>query len=513
MIRQAAGVRPRKQFSPGSLMFVVMIASAALLSACGGGSGGGSGGGATSPALPTATPPQGFSLTVSTSGNGSVTSSPGGIACGSSCVGAFSPDSQVTLQAMPAAGYLFTGWSGACSGSAPTCTVTMLQAQSVSASFSTQPEGVAVVGGRLVVAGTSTPFIPEGFNTNGILYPVSYAATLCPLATPLNATLVQYLEDTQAALTAPPLPGLAYNASFQAMVQDWHANTVRIHVSQGALQAEYAQGLSSYTDMARSVIAQARAAGLVVIVDMQAEKYGCTPDENGTPQKLPDIHTEQAWKQILDPTLTNDKGVILEVFNEPDATAACNLGSYTQPDWNAWETGCGSEPDQGMLTVGQYLRALAPDNVLFFNGQGVDFGFDGFAVPASMPSNSAYTVHPFSYVANGSESASISSWDTWFGNFEQSGQAVVATAWDEDFECPTDPNQTITDEFIQSYLPQHSIGVIGYAWDGPYWGSGYLVNSYDYPGNTANFQLVDPDPSGCAQNGGRELQQLFLSRP
>jgi len=507
MGRNAASGQPRNHFTLRGLIFLVMTASAALISACGGG------GSAASPAPPTAPSPQVFSLIVSISGNGLVTSSPGGINCGNSCDGSFSAGSQVTLQATAATGYLFTGWTGACSGSATTCTVTMNQDQSVSAVFSMQPEGVAVVGGRLVVAGTSTPFIPEGFNTNGILYPVSYAATLCPLATPLNATTVQYLEDAQAALTAPPLPGLAYNASFQAMVQDWHANTVRIHVSQGALQYEYAHDLSSYTDMARNVIAQARAAGLIVIVDMQAEKYGCTPDENGNTQKLPDINTEQAWQQLLNPTLTNDKGVILEVFNEPDASVACNLGTYNQPDWNAWETGCDSEPDQGMLTVGQYLRALAPNNVLFFNGQGVDFGFDGFVVPASMPSNSAYTVHPFDYVVNGSESASISSWDTWFGNFEQSDHAVVATAWDEDFECPNDPNQTITDEFIQTYLPQHAIGIIGYAWDGPYSGSGYLVNSYDYPGNTANFQLVDPDSSGCPQNGGRELQQLFLSNP
>jgi hypothetical protein len=487
--------------------FVTSIMLACLLAGCGGG------GGSASP--PPATAPVEVTLDVGVSGSGSVASSPAGIDCNSTCTALFVQGSTVTLTATPGSGYLFSGWGGACAsaGTAPMCAVTMSQNQSVTAIFSTQPEGVAVVGGRLVVAGTSTPFIPEGFNTNGILYPVSYAATLCPLATPLNATLVQYLEDAQAALTAPPLPGLAYNASFQAMVQDWHANTVRIHVSQGALQYEYAHGLSSYTDMVRSVIAQARAAGLIVIVDMQAEKYGCTPDENGNTQKLPDINTEQAWKQILNPTLTNDKGVILEVFNEPDASTACNLGTYTQPDWNTWETGCGLEPDQGMLTVGQYLRALAPNNVLFFNGQGVDFGFDGFAVPAGMPSNSAYTVHPFGYVVNGSESASISSWDTWFGNFEQSGYAVVATAWDEDFECPNDPNQTITDEFIQTYLPQHSIGIIGYAWDGPYWSSGYLVNSYDYPGNTANFQLVDPDSSGCPQNGGRELQQLFLSNP
>ncbi len=502
MARPAASGQPRGFRALRGMLCLVMMASAALISACGGG-------GTASPAAPTASSPQTFSLVVSTHGSGTVTSTPGAIACGSSCDSAFSPGSLVTLQATPATGSSFTGWSGACSGSAASCTVTMSQAQSVSATFSTQAGGVAVVSGRLVVAGTNTPFIPEGFNTNGILYPESYASTLCPLATPLSAQVVQYLEDTQAALTAPPLPGLAYNASFQAMVQDWHANTVRIHVSQGALQYEYAQGLSSYTDLARSVIAQARAAGLIVIVDMQAEKYGCTPDENGVMQKLPDLNTEQAWKQILDPALTNDRGIILEVFNEPDASVACNLGTYTQPDWSAWETGCGNEPDQGMLTVGQYVRSLAPDNVLFFNGQGVDFGFDGFTVPAGMPSNSAYTVHPFSYVANGSESASISSWDTWFGNFEQSGHAVVATAWSEDAQCPNDPGQSITDEFIQSYLPQHSIGMIGYAWDGPYWGSGYLVNSYAYTGNTADYQVIDPDASGCAQNGGTQLQQLF----
>lgn len=472
---------------------------------------GGSGG--NTPSMPTnTTSPLTSSLSVSITGNGTVTSSPTGINCDNSCGGSFSSGSQVTLQATPAAGYVFTGWSGACSGSSASCIVTMSQDQSVSAVFSIQSGGVAVVSGKLVVLGTNVPFIARGFNTNGVLYPTQYASTLCPLSDPLNATTIQWLEDAQAALTAPPLPGLAYNASFQAMVQDWHANTVRIHVSQGALQYEYEHGLSNYTDMARNVIAQARAAGLVVIIDMQPERYGCTPNQNGSIQKLPDINTEQAWKQILSPELTDDMGVMLEIFNEPSAQLACNSGTYTQPDWTTWETGCGSEPDQGMLTVGQYVRSLAPNNVLLFNGQGVDFGFDGFTVPADMPSNSAFTVHPFSYVESSSESASVSTWDAWFGNFEQSGHAVIVTAWDEDFECPSDPNQTITDEFIETYLPQYSIGVIGYAWDGPYFGGGYLVNSYDYTGNTANYQLVDPDSSGCGQNGARELQQLFRSQ-
>ena len=378
------------------------------------------------------------------------------------------------------------------------------------AGSATQPEGVAVVGGQLVVAGTSTPFIPRGFTSEGVTYPTQYASILC--AQPdiaLGSQAAQYLEEAQAALTAAPLPGLAYNASFQAMVQDWRVNSVRMQISQGALQYEAENGLSAYTDMVRSVVAQARAAGLIVILSMQAERYSCAPYQNGNLQRLPDVNTEQAWAQLLSPTLTNDKGVILEIFNEPDPTVNCNAGTYQQPDWTTWATGCGSEPDQGMLTVGQYVRSLAPNNVLLFDGTGIDFAFVGFTPPSGMPSNSAYTFHPYNYVVNSTLADSSAAWDTRFGNFATSGHAVFVTEWNESFSCPNDPNQTITNDFIQTYLPSHSIGIMGYSWDAPVNALGYMVNSYNYPGDTANYQLVDPNTSGCAEDGGAVLQKQF----
>ena len=79
-----------------------------------------------------------YTLGVSKSGNGSgtVSSSPSGISCGATCSASFTSGTNVTLSATPASGSTFAGWSGACSGTAATCTVSMTQARSVTATFS-----------------------------------------------------------------------------------------------------------------------------------------------------------------------------------------------------------------------------------------------------------------------------------------------------------------------------------------------------------------------------------------
>src|SRR5882757_2050445 len=70
---------------------------------------------------------QNDSLQVTVGGSGTVTSSPAGINCSGStgCSQTFASGTRVTLTAVPAAGYAFSGWSGACSGSATTCTGTL----------------------------------------------------------------------------------------------------------------------------------------------------------------------------------------------------------------------------------------------------------------------------------------------------------------------------------------------------------------------------------------------------
>ncbi|MEX2534115.1 MAG: Ig-like domain-containing protein [Trueperaceae bacterium] len=77
-----------------------------------------------------------LSVDVTGLGNGTVTSNPSGINCGTDCNEAFKDGTSVTLTASEGPGSRFTGWGdGACSGSSPTCVVNMNSDKVVRANF------------------------------------------------------------------------------------------------------------------------------------------------------------------------------------------------------------------------------------------------------------------------------------------------------------------------------------------------------------------------------------------
>lgn len=107
--------------------------------------------GATFTALPR------YQLTVTSAPDqGTVTSSPAGINCGTTCTAGFAGDSPVTLTATPREGYLFNGWSGACTGNGA-CTLNLAADTHVTATFSPAPRYLLTVkvSGKGTV--TSTP--------------------------------------------------------------------------------------------------------------------------------------------------------------------------------------------------------------------------------------------------------------------------------------------------------------------------------------------------------------------
>ena len=97
-----------------------------------------------------------FLLTVTKLGYGSglAFSDTPGIDCGNECSESYKKGAQVLLTAKPDEGSSFAGWSGACSGINPTCTVHMSQARHVTATFNSQALN-ALTNSRIISAGAA----------------------------------------------------------------------------------------------------------------------------------------------------------------------------------------------------------------------------------------------------------------------------------------------------------------------------------------------------------------------
>jgi hypothetical protein len=124
-----------------------------------------------------------FTLSVTRTGNGTVTSSPAGIDCGSTCAAEYDAGAMVTLTADPDDGWSFAGWSGGGCAGTGTCVVTMNAARTVGATFVETRELALTTSGEGTV--TSSPA--------GILCPPTCSAV--------------YPAETVVTLTAGPAEG------------------------------------------------------------------------------------------------------------------------------------------------------------------------------------------------------------------------------------------------------------------------------------------------------------------
>lgn len=130
-------------------------------------------------------------LSLTKTGSGTVTSSPSGITCGAGCSStsaSYASGTSVTLTAVADIGATFTGWTGACSGSATTCTLTVSAATSVGAVFSAAPVTYALT---VTKAGAGTGTVtssPSGISCG-------------------SNCAVNYASGTSVTLTATPAAG------------------------------------------------------------------------------------------------------------------------------------------------------------------------------------------------------------------------------------------------------------------------------------------------------------------
>ncbi|MBI3897220.1 MAG: hypothetical protein HY308_02870 [Gammaproteobacteria bacterium] len=163
-----------------------------LLAGCGGGNATDTS--ADTPSNPTSPDPAPtYVLSVSKSGSGTVTSDLAGIACGSDCSESYASDATVTLTAAAATDFVFSGWSGDCSGSVGTCVVTMGAARNVTATFSVVPAASSYTLSVTVAGAGTVKSDPAGITDCTVSCSASFA------------------NGTRVVLTASPVAGHTFS--------------------------------------------------------------------------------------------------------------------------------------------------------------------------------------------------------------------------------------------------------------------------------------------------------------
>lgn len=162
-------------------------------------------------------------LSVLVSGTGTVTSSPSGINCGTTCSANFSAGTSVTLTATTIAGWQFTGWTGACTGTGQ-CTVNMASSTSVTATFQPALRLGSVYASVQPDSQSFLRFANTGSTASTVQVALSQGTTGQTLATwtspsiPANAALQVPITTVEAALPAGTQKPALFSASVRSQM-------------------------------------------------------------------------------------------------------------------------------------------------------------------------------------------------------------------------------------------------------------------------------------------------------
>jgi endoglucanase len=258
-----------------------------------------------------------------------------------------------------------------------------------------------------------------------------------------------------------------------------HADTLRFDVSQPALDPRSAIYDPHYLDEVLATVRAARSAGFLVIAVMNAQAPSGLPNL----PCMPNDSTIRAW-ETLAPGLAHDKGVLLELFNEP-----CKPKS-AQGDWA-----------RGMQPVIDTIRRTGSTNILLLDGllfARVTSGLFAL-VHDKMPNGLALAIHP--YLVKG-WFVTEKQWRSAFGDDAETYPMIV-TEWNAlatGGSCVGSDTPAVALSLIR-YLESLRLGIVGWGIDSKV---GLLVKDH------STFELSDYSSfrdcnDGSLSGGGRLL--------
>ena len=156
-----------------------------------------------------------YTITVTVTGGGSVSSSPGSLTCASGvCSGEFAYNTSVTLTAAPANGAVFGSWSGDCAASAVnTCAVTTTQAVNAGVTF-TAPATLTVLSGDNQTGALDQPVAAQVvLQLMSLGAPLTGATVTVAASAGAAASPGTYTTNAQGKVFVVPVLGLAAGQS------------------------------------------------------------------------------------------------------------------------------------------------------------------------------------------------------------------------------------------------------------------------------------------------------------
>jgi hypothetical protein len=381
--------------------------------------------------------------------------------------------------------------------------------------FSTTRGDVSLHGLNMVVG--DKYYIPLGINLNGTQYPYG--------VDPGQLDNAWYLDGQGQ----PQYTSWETQAEDQedVSVNTWHANTVRIFISQdtlvdpasGDVDANYLAGL-------REVVSHAQADGLMVVLVDQTEPDAIAHDN----QPLPTHTTVNVWNALA-PYFAGDNSVIVDPFNEPRSDDTMTDNSM----WNLWLNGgfSGDTTYVGMNSLVATLRSEGYTNMLWaetpdFTG---NVGEQSLGRVASdftdwhITDPDKLTVYEFHHPTSDGVARTWANWDVQFGNLVKHQEAAVVNGeWSQRTlrtgtpfsngdvnECWGDAPVSVP-HYLR-YLQGEGIGLLGWTLGtGDVNGNGILNQDDGSPAtannyNTTPYSCLTPDTP--TQGAGQDLQSWF----
>jgi len=252
-------------------------------------------------------PIQEFDLTITRLGSGSVVSTNEGIDCGIDCAERYLEGTFVTLQALPDFGYLFDGWTGACSG-VGNCTIEMNSDREVTASFieNTSTENFTL---DVVVSGSGlVSSSPSGISCG-------------------NDCTHEYQTGTAVNLTATPNSGYVFDGWSGACTGNTSCNLILD--ANLTVNANFSQQNAQIYDLDTSVTGQGTVLSTPAGIDCGSDcSEGYTENTQVTLQAIAsEGFTFESWSGVC--SGSNECVVLMDTAKSVTAIFAETSNNYT----------------------------------------------------------------------------------------------------------------------------------------------------------------------------------------